>query len=96
MSIRTYSSVFDHHLFAYTKIVVTLPHKQIQVQSVSQGQQNQAISALNVAPYKKVVYSAVWVQITLGLCYLPFGIAVVFVCQKEGTLSGDFGNLRLL
>ena len=75
-------------IFAYTKIFLTLRHSQIQVQSsVSQGQRSQAIPALNIARYRKAVYSALWVQITLVICYLPFGIAVVLISQKELTLS---------
>ena len=51
--IRSYSSVLVNTYF-YTKIVLTLRHKKIQVQSsVSQGQKSQAIYALNVAPYKR-------------------------------------------
>ena len=75
-------------IFAYTKIFLTLRHNQIQVQSsVSQGQRSQAIPALNIARYRKAVYSALWVQITLVICYLPFGIAVVLISQTELTLS---------
>ena len=75
-------------IFAYTKIFLTLRHNQIQVQSsVSQGQRSQAVPALNIARYRKAVYSALWVQITLVICYLPFGIAVVLISQTELTLS---------
>ena len=75
-------------IFAYTKIFLTLRHNQIQVQSsVSQGQRSQAIPALNIARYRKAVYSALWVQITLVMCYLPFGIAVVLISRTQLTLS---------
>ena len=46
---------------AYTKIFCTLRHNQIHVQNhVAQGQPSQAIS-LNIARYRKAVYSALWV-----------------------------------
>ena len=48
-------------IFAYTKIFCTLRHNQIHVQNhVAQGQPSQAIS-LNIARYRKAVYSALWV-----------------------------------
>ena len=39
----------------------------------SHGHPIQAIPR-NVALYKKAVYSALWVQVTLLVCYLPVGI----------------------
>ena len=54
-------------IFAYAKIFVTLRHNQIHVQNPSaQGQPSQAIP-LNIARYRKAVYSALWVQGTLGI-----------------------------
>ena len=74
-------------IFAYTKIFFSLRHNQIQVQNyVAQGQQSQAIP-LNIARYKKAVYSAMWVQGTLVACYVPFGIVVALTPQRGMTLS---------
>ena len=61
-------------IFSYTKIFLTLRHNQIQVQNhVSQGQPSQAIP-LNIARYRKAVSIALWVQVTLVVCYLPYFI----------------------
>ena len=61
---------------AYTKIFMSLRHNQIHGQNhVVQGQSSQA-NTLNIARYRKAVYSALWVQVTLVICYLPYGIAV--------------------
>ena len=69
-------------IFAYAKIFVTLRHNQIHVQNhVAQGQPSQAIP-LNIARYRKAVYSALWVQGTLGICYLPYYIAVFLTPQR--------------
>ena len=58
---------------AYTKIVMSLRHNQIHGQNnVVQGQSSQA-NTLNIARYRKAVYSALWVQVTLVICYLPYG-----------------------
>ena len=71
-------------IFAYTKIFCTLRHNQIHVQShVAQGQLSQAIP-LNIARYRKAVYSALWVQGTLVICYLPFSIAAAFRMRQRG------------
>ena len=74
-------------IFAYTKIFCTLRHNQIHVQNhVAQGQPSQAIP-LNIARYRKAVYSALWVQGTLGICYLPYTIAVFLTPQRGMPLS---------
>ena len=74
-------------IFAYAKIFVTLRHNQIHVQNhAAQGQPSQAIP-LNIARYRKAVYSALWVQGTLGICYLPFNIAVFLTPQRGMPLS---------
>ena len=74
-------------IFAYTKIFFSLRHNQIHVQNhVDQIEPSQAIS-LNIARYKKAVYSAMWVQGTLVACYVPFGIVVALTPQQGMTLS---------
>ncbi|XP_073247207.1 trace amine-associated receptor 8c-like [Porites lutea] len=73
---------------AYTKVFCTLRHNQIHVQNhVAQGQTSQAIPALNIARYRKVVYSALWVQGTLVICYLPYVIVVALQPQRGMSLS---------
>ena len=75
-------------IFAYTKIVFTLRHNQLHVQNHAvQGQPSQTIP-LNTARYKKAVYSALWVQGTLVVCYLPFGIVAALTPQRGISLSG--------
>ena len=65
----------------YTKIYRALGQNRAQVQHhVLQAQQNQGQNALNMARYKKTVSTALWVQIILVACYLPFAtvVAVAF------------------
>ena len=77
-------------IFAYTKIFLNLRHNQIHVNPVQShvfpGQPSQAIP-LNIARYRKAVNSALWVQVTLVVCYLPFGIAVALTPQRGMPLS---------
>ena len=69
-------------IFSYTKIFLTLRHNQNQVQNhAPQRQPSQAIS-LNIARYRKAVSSAPWVQVTLVVCYLPYGIVTALMPQR--------------
>ena len=68
-------------IFSYMKIFFMLRHYQIQV-TVAQEQPRQAIP-LNIARYRKAVYSALWVQVTLFICYLPFGITQALTDLKS-------------
>ena len=63
-------------VFCYVKIYVTLRQHQAQVHSlVGQGQPNGAGEIpLNITRYKKTVASIAWIQLSLAVCYLPFGI----------------------
>ena len=76
-------------IFAYTKIFFTLRHNQVRVDHVQSNvfrrQPSQAIP-LNISRYRKVVYSALWVQGTLVVCYLPFVVVVAITPQREITL----------
>lgn len=64
--------------FCYLKIYVSLSKHQKQVQEhIHQGQPNERGVPLNITRYKRTVSSALWVQVTLLVCYLPFGIVTV-------------------
>ena len=63
-------------IFSYTKIFHTLHHHQNQVQD--HVQQPNKTNHLNMARYKKAVSSAIWLQLTLVACYLPYVIVAVF------------------
>ena len=61
-------------VFSYAKIFVTLRHRQVQVHcNTQQGQRpNGRGNQLNIARYKKTVYSIAWVQLALLICYIPY------------------------
>ena len=72
-------------LFSYTKIFLTLRHQQAQVQGHVQPEQSRRVrSVLNIARYKKTVYSVAWIQFAMLACYGP-NIVMVFVLE--------FGNV---
>ena len=84
----------------YAKIFFTLRQRQFQVQDDAfQRKWNQAIP-LNIARYRKAVYNALWVQVTLVVCYLPFGI--VMALRPESPANSEItssiylsGNITL-
>ena len=61
--------------FSYTKIFLKLRQNQSQVRQTLQQPAGLA-GQLNIARYRKAVYSALWLQLTLVVCYVPFGIIV--------------------
>ena len=83
----------------YGKIFFTLRQRQFHVQDGAfQGERSQKIP-LNIARYRKAVYSALWVQVTLVVCYLPFGIAMALRPEspekREITISFVLANSSL-
>ena len=61
-------------IFSHTKIFFSLRHHQNQVQD--DVQQPSQTNQLNVARYRKVVSTALWLQFTLLVCYLPDSLVV--------------------
>ena len=75
--------------YCYAKIFLTLRHRQHRVQSNNvQREQSQTITP-NIARYRKTVSSALWVQLTLFICYLPNGV-VVFLKMKNTLNSATY------
>ena len=73
-------------ILSYAKIFRTLRlrHNHFRVQDHSQEQPALRVP-LNIARYRKAVYSALWVQTTLVICYLPFGLTVASAYQEKMT-----------
>ena len=71
--------------FSYTKIFFTLRHQQAQVRDHVQPEQSSTVrSVLNIARYKKTVYSVAWIQFAMLACYGPY-IVMAFLWH--------FGNI---
>ena len=66
---------------SYTKIFRTLIH-QAQVQVHVQLQSTQP-NSLNILKYRKAVYSALWVQFALVLCYIPFIVVEIVIVEAN-------------
>ena len=76
---------------SYIKIFRALRHHEVQVQDHVQQQPSQT-TALNMARYRKAVYSALWVQLALVVCYVPHftGIIAIFLSAER------FSNFNLI
>ncbi|XP_020619630.1 melanocyte-stimulating hormone receptor-like [Orbicella faveolata] len=68
-------------IFSYTKIFLTLRRHQTQVQHHTQ-QPSQGVP-LNSARYRKAVSSALWVQLALAVCYLPYSILAALFSYRR-------------
>ena len=64
--------------YCYSRIFRTIRRKQAQVHDVRGSQK----SELNMARYKKTVYNALWVHLTLASCYLPFSVATAVIALR--------------
>jgi len=77
-------------IISYTTIFFILRRRQVQLQD--QSQQPNQTSPLNIARYKKAVSSAIWLQVTLVVCYLPLGIVVALFTSSELSSSVFLAN----
>ena len=78
-------------IFCYTKIYLVLGNHQAQVQGDAyQGRPNRRGRPMNIIQYRKTVSTALWIQIALVLCYLPYGITTIFVIMGYRTQFLDF------
>ena len=69
---------------SYTKIFCTLRNHQAQV---GDQQQLSQTNALNMARFRKAVYSALWVQLVLVVCYVPvYTVGIVIAHTKNYSL----------
>ena len=65
-------------LFCYLKILFTLRQNQIQAQQ-PQGLPIGGGIPFNIARYRKTVNTAIWVEVTLIACYLPYSIVIAII-----------------
>ena len=80
-------------IYCYTKIFLTVRHHQNQVQGNVQGQKRQAIP-INIARYKKAVSSALWLQLTLVVCYLPYVMISAYITTRSHLSSSLYITLE--
>ena len=73
--------------YCYTKIFRVLHLHQTQVrENLGQGTLTTG-TASNMAMYKKTVFSALWVHLTLATCFLPFSVVTTVTAVRGLTTS---------
>ena len=75
----------------YTKIYFVLRQRL----HVNNEEKEKAAEILgNIARYRKTVFTALWVQLTLVVCYLPYSIVIAIVaCQPVKSVNAVFDKL---
>ena len=68
-------------IVSFTKIFCALSHHHAQIRDHVQ-QPNQP-NAVNTTKYKKAVYNALWVQLALVVCYLPYALVEIVISRTK-------------
>ena len=77
-------------IISYTMIFFTLRRHQMRVHTnVQQHHQQQSnhYFSLNMLRYRKAVHSALWIQLALVVCYLPYSIMTVLIGNRRPSPS---------
>ena len=74
----------------FSKIFRTLRHQQAQVQGHIEHERTreEGISP-SVARYRKTVYTAMWVEVILVTCYLPYCLTIAIILNLGSSLFRD-------
>ena len=80
-------------MFSYGKIFLALRHNQTQVRGL-QEQPTRQTASRSMARYRKTVSSALWVQLALVVCYMPYSILEIVVLLRG--LSSAVFDARVL
>ena len=67
--------------YSYTRIFINLHRRQNQLQD--QVQQPNQTNQLNIGRYRKAVSTALWLQLTLVACYLPYVILLTWLIYTK-------------
>ena len=76
---------------SYIKIFRTFSDHHTQVQDRVEQQPSQP-NALNMERYRKAVYTALWVQLALVVCYVPYFIVQFFVASSRPSSTLSFAR----
>ena len=69
--------------FSYIRIFLTLRQNQMLIRPYDHQSQPSEGKLLNIARYRKTVHNTLWVQVTLGICYLPYTVMGAIVAHGE-------------
>ncbi|XP_078362246.1 histamine H2 receptor-like [Oculina patagonica] len=69
--------------YSYTRIFLTIRRQQMQLHDTHGGK----TGGLNMARYKKTVFNALWVHLTLVTCYFPSAVVMALLAVQGSSLS---------
>ncbi len=75
---------------SYAKIYFNLRRKMAQI--LNQGQAYGGGTQMNIALYRKTVSTALWIQLTLVACFLPYGIYTALIPKYGSSPSFVLGG----
>ena len=67
--------------YSYTRIFRTIRRQQTQVHNTL-GAGQRGSTGPNMGRYKKTVFNALWVHLTLTTCYVPFGVVTTVIAIR--------------
>ena len=74
-------------VFSYSTIFIKLRQYRFPVFPLTRGQPKGRPAPLNIARYKMSVSSAIWVQVSLIMCYVPISVVVMAMTADQTTAS---------
>ena len=77
-------------IICYTKIFLGLRQQRTQVQNVVQQENSTQTIRRNTVRYRKAVYSVLWLQLVLAVCYLPYSVVTVLSSDASELTSSTF------
>ena len=73
--------------FSYAKIFILLRRSQNQVDARTFWRRQNEAAPVNASLYRNTVYTVLWVQLALIVCYLPYSIIHVLITRRGASFS---------
>ena len=73
--------------FSYAKMFILFRRNQNQVDTRTFWRRQNEAAHVNASLYRKTVYTVLWVQLALIVCYIPYSIVHVLITRRGANLS---------
>ena len=85
LSVLTIAVCLFTSAYCYTRIFIRLRHQHSQVSNLREVENQQRRA--DITRYRKTVWSALWLQLAMLFCYLPYLLLASFAFRKNIPLS---------
>ena len=85
LSVLTIAVCLFTSAYSYTRIFIRLRHQHNQVSNLREVENQQRRA--DITRYRKTVWSALWLQLAMLFCYLPYLLLASFAFRKNIPLS---------